>query len=109
MDQAYALGEAAVEFVRGRQRRHALYARPRQALSLVHRRGTAGGCRQPGKEKCRNYITRDGFGITPRPWLYLSPLIAGEASPDYRHGMPVYVRLKTPGAAETEKAFPVPR
>ena len=46
------------------------------------------------KQMPRNFITRDGFGVTDKALEYLSPLIAGEAYPSYRKGMPVYVRLK---------------
>ncbi|MGH8035832.1 MAG: diphosphate--fructose-6-phosphate 1-phosphotransferase, partial [Lysobacterales bacterium] len=43
----------------------------------------------------RNYITRDGFGITPAARRYLEPLILGESYPPYdRQGLPRYVRLK---------------
>jgi 6-phosphofructokinase 1 len=43
----------------------------------------------------RNYITRDGFGITPAARRYLEPLIQGESYPPYdRQGLPRYVRLK---------------
>ena len=42
----------------------------------------------------RNYITRDGFGITDAARDYLAPLIVGEAYPDYSKGLPKYVRLK---------------
>ncbi len=46
------------------------------------------------KKMPRSFITRDGFGITPAAREYLAPLIEGEAYPDYRNGLPVYVRLK---------------
>ena len=39
--------------------------------------------------------SKDGFGITPAGRAYFEPLIAGEAYPDYKNGMPVYTRLKT--------------
>jgi 6-phosphofructokinase 1 len=43
----------------------------------------------------KNFITRDGFGITDKCRTYLSPLIEGEDYPPYdKHGMPKYVRLK---------------
>mgnify|MGYP001258541503 CR=1 FL=1 len=42
----------------------------------------------------RNYITDDGYGITPPCRRYLSPLIVGEDYPPYRNGLPDYVRLK---------------
>jgi hypothetical protein len=42
----------------------------------------------------RGFITRDGYGITPKARAYLAPLIRGEAPPPYRDGLPQYVRLK---------------
>ena len=42
----------------------------------------------------RNFITRDGFNITEQARQYLEPLIQGEAYPEYKKGLPVYVRLK---------------
>ena len=41
----------------------------------------------------RNYITKDGFGITAAARRYLEPLIAGESPPPYRNGLPDYVEL----------------
>ena len=46
------------------------------------------------KKMPRNFITRDGFGITEAARNYLAPLIEGEAYPEYRNGLPRYVRLK---------------
>jgi ATP-dependent phosphofructokinase / diphosphate-dependent phosphofructokinase len=40
------------------------------------------------------YIREDGFGITHACRRYLEPLIAGEAYPPYRNGLPDYVRIK---------------
>jgi len=42
----------------------------------------------------REFITADGYGITDSCRQYLSPLIAGEDYPPYRDGLPDYVRLK---------------
>ena len=42
----------------------------------------------------RSFITRDGFAITDAARDYLAPLIVGEAYPNYRAGLPRYVRLK---------------
>ena len=42
----------------------------------------------------KSYITKDGFGITPRCRTYLSPLIKGEDYPPYKNGLPQYVQLK---------------
>jgi len=48
------------------------------------------------KEKMmpRDFITEDGFHITPKCRTYLSPLIQGEAPPPYKNGLPDYVKLK---------------
>lgn len=39
------------------------------------------------------FVTPDGFHITDIARRYLFPLIAGEAAPPYREGLPEYVRL----------------
>ena len=96
VEQAYALGKAGVEFalagknavmpaiVRGSGKRYSW------------RIGEAPLHKVANKEKMmpKRYITRDGFGITAAGREYLAPLIAGEAYPEYRNGMPRYVRLK---------------
>ena len=46
------------------------------------------------KKVPREYITTDGFGITQVCRRYLEPLVAGEAYPPYRNGLPDYVRIK---------------
>ena len=46
------------------------------------------------KKMPRHYITEDGFGITAACRSYLSPLIQGEDYPSYRHGLPIYAKLK---------------
>jgi 6-phosphofructokinase 1 len=46
------------------------------------------------KKLPREYIREDGFGITSACRRYLEPLIAGEAYPPYREGLPAYVRIK---------------
>jgi 6-phosphofructokinase 1 len=45
----------------------------------------------------RSFITRDGFGITPKCRAYLEPLIRGEDYPPFRNGLPRYVTLKNVG------------
>ena len=42
----------------------------------------------------RNFITKDGLGITDKCRAYLAPLIKGEDYPPYKDGLPQYVRLK---------------
>jgi 6-phosphofructokinase 1 len=112
VDQAYALGEAAVKFalrgdnavmpciVRGRGKRYSWSIGEAKLEDIAN----------VEKKMPRNYITRDGFGVTDEAIAYLSPLIAGEAYPNYRNGMPVYVRLKnTPVPRKLKKRFKVGR
>ena len=44
----------------------------------------------------RDFITADGYRITPACRRYLAPLINGEAFPRFRDGLPEYVALRTP-------------
>ncbi|HJU24924.1 MAG TPA: 6-phosphofructokinase [Casimicrobiaceae bacterium] len=46
------------------------------------------------KKLPRDYIAKDGYGITDKARAYLSPLVKGEAPPPYRDGLPQYVRLR---------------
>ena len=46
------------------------------------------------KKMPRRFISKDGFGITSAGRAYFEPLIAGEAYPAYKNGMPVYTQLK---------------
>jgi 6-phosphofructokinase len=46
------------------------------------------------KKLPRNFLTADGFGITAACRRYLEPLVAGEAYPPYKDGLPDYVRIK---------------
>ncbi len=53
----------------------------------------------------RDFITKDGFGITPKCKRYLSPLIQGEDYPKYQDGLPVYVTLKNVAVAKKLPVF----
>jgi 6-phosphofructokinase 1 len=53
----------------------------------------------------RDFITRDGFGITEKCRRYLAPLIQGEDYPKYRNGLPVYVTLKNVAVPKKLPAF----
>jgi ATP-dependent phosphofructokinase / diphosphate-dependent phosphofructokinase len=53
----------------------------------------------------RDFISRDGFGITPKCKRYLTPLIQGEDYPKYQDGLPVYVTLKNVAVAKKLPAF----
>jgi len=96
LDQAYAVGKAAVEFaLRGHNAVMPTIVRVsdrpyRWKIGMAKLSDVA------NREKMlpRSYITKDGFGITAACRRYLAPLINGEAYPPYENGMPKYVTLK---------------
>jgi ATP-dependent phosphofructokinase / diphosphate-dependent phosphofructokinase len=58
------------------------------------------------KKMPKNFMTRDGFGITAAARRYLSPLIHGEAPLPYgRDGLPRYVHLKNVAVTKRLAAF----
>jgi 6-phosphofructokinase 1 len=58
------------------------------------------------KKMPKNFISRDGFGITAAARRYLAPLIRGEAPLPYgKDGLPRYVRLKNVAVAKKLAAF----
>jgi 6-phosphofructokinase 1 len=96
VDQAYAVGKAAVEF--------ALAGKNAVMPAIVRGKGKKYSWRigeaklsdvaNVEKKMPRNYISRDGFHITDAAREYLSPLIQGEDYPKYKNGIPQYARLK---------------
>ena len=53
------------------------------------------------KKLPKNFIRRDGYGITAATRKYLAPLMRGEAPPPYRaDGLPDYVALKNVAVAK---------
>ena len=96
LEQSYAVGKAAVELaLRGE---NAVMPAIVRVSDRPYRwkLGVAPLAKVANREKMlpRNFITRDGYGITARARAYLAPLIRGEAPPPYRDGLPRYVRLK---------------
>ncbi len=96
VEQAYASGAAAIEMALAGK--NAVMATIERGKGKKYRWkiGEADLNKVANVEKMmpRNYITRDGFGITEAAKDYLSPLIAGEDYPPYRNGIPQYARLK---------------
>jgi ATP-dependent phosphofructokinase / diphosphate-dependent phosphofructokinase len=96
VEQAYAVGKAAVEFaVKGKNAVMPIIVRK----SAKPYRWTIGEAPLSAianleKQVPRNFITADGFGITAACRNYLAPLIGGEDYPPYKSGMPDYVELK---------------
>jgi ATP-dependent phosphofructokinase / diphosphate-dependent phosphofructokinase len=96
-EQAYAVGQAAVEYARkGANAVMPVIVRTSDS-PYRWRIEPAPLDRIANREKKlpRSYLTRDGFGITAAARKYLSPLIRGEAPPPYgKDGLPGYVALK---------------
>ncbi|MCH9674456.1 MAG: 6-phosphofructokinase [Gammaproteobacteria bacterium] len=102
VEQAYALGKAAVEFaIEGKNAVMPTIVRTSNA-PYAWEIGSADLADVANVEKMmpRDYITEDGFGITAACREYLAPLIAGEDYPPYRDGLPDYVRLKNAPVAK---------
>jgi 6-phosphofructokinase 1 len=97
VEQAYAVGEAAVKFA---------LAGKSGVMPVIKRTSNnpyrwkieeAQLGRMANREKMmpKSYIAADGMGITPAAKRYLAPLIRGEDYPPYdRDGLPKYVRMK---------------
>lgn len=96
LDQAYALGRAAVEYaVKGYNAIMPVIIRE-QDTPYQWSIGQVPLAKVANQEKIipAEFIADDGMGITESCKTYLRPLIQGEAYPDYRQGLPDYVRLK---------------
>ena len=94
--QAYAVGEAAVQFaLEGKNAVMPVIKRKKTKL-YEWEIGEAPLSRVANIEKKmpKSFITKDGFGITGKAREYLAPLIRGEDYPPYKNGLPQYVRLK---------------
>jgi 6-phosphofructokinase 1 len=96
VEQAYAVGKAAVELaVKGMSAVMPAIVRKsaspyRWVVSSVPLDQVA----NQEKKVPRDFITEDGFGITAACRKYLEPLIAGEDYPPYVKGLPDYVKIK---------------
>lgn len=96
IEQAYAVGKAAVEFA---------LAGKNAVMPTIVRKSDSPYQWEIGSvdlkdvanvEKMipREFISEDGFSITSACRAYLQPLIAGESYPPYKNGVPDYVLLK---------------
>lgn len=96
LEQAYAVGKAAVELaISGQSAVMPTIVR----LSDSPYRWEIGSVALEDvanveKKMPADFISDDGFGITDKCRAYLAPLIEGEDYPPYRNGLPHYVRLK---------------
>lgn len=96
VEQAYAVGQAAVEFALAGKNAVLPVILRGKGKKYSWRIGEAKLSAVANVEKMmpRSYISRDGFHITDKAREYFAPLIAGEDYPGFRKGLPVYARLK---------------
>ena len=96
VEQAYAVGKAAVELALGGHNAVMPVIVRKSSKPYRWSIGAAPLSKIANQEKKlpRSFITADGFGITAACRQYLLPLIGGENYPPYRAGLPVYVQLK---------------
>lgn len=96
VEQAYALGKAAVEFaVKGKNAVMPIIVRkPGKTYKWTIGEAKLADVANQEKHMPRNFITKDGFHITQACRNYLQPLIQGEDYPPYKNGLPQYVKLK---------------
>ncbi|WP_296933694.1 6-phosphofructokinase [uncultured Marinobacter sp.] len=96
VEQAYAVGQAAVEMaIEGKQALMPTIVRE-QAKPYRWKIGEAPLSEVANQEKKMpiHFITDDGFGITQDCRDYLEPLIAGESFPPFDNGLPRVARLQ---------------
>lgn len=96
VEQAYALGKAAVDMaLAGKNAVMPALIRDQDAPYQWHiEEAPLDQVANVEKPMPRDYITEDGFGITEKARTYLAPLIQGEDYPPYQNGLPVYARIK---------------
>jgi 6-phosphofructokinase 1 len=102
VDQAYAMGKAAVEYaLKGHNSVMPTIDRVSDK-PYKWKVGMAPLAKVANVEKMmpKNFITADGFGITEKCRTYLAPLMKGEDYPPYQDGLPKYVRLKNVAVAK---------
>jgi 6-phosphofructokinase 1 len=100
LEQAYAVGRAAVEFaIAGR---NAVMPAIRRLSDAPYRWDIIAAplSEIANQEKLLppSFISADGFGITEAARRYLAPLIVGEAYPPFTDGLPDYVKLRNVAA-----------
>ena len=96
VEQAYAVGQAAVEKALEGKRSIMVTIERNSGGEYSWSLGEAPLTDVANVEKMmpRNFITEDGFGITQEARDYLQPLIMGEDYPPYKNGVPEYAQLK---------------
>jgi ATP-dependent phosphofructokinase / diphosphate-dependent phosphofructokinase len=105
--QAYQLGQKAVELALAGRNAVMPTVERISDVPYKYKIGVAELAKVANVEKFmpRDFITKDGFGITDKCKRYLTPLIQGEDYPKYKGGLPVYVTLKNVAVAKKLERF----
>jgi len=102
VEQSYAVGKAAVELALAG--RNAVMPAIERTSDKPYRWKIAVApltdVANVEKKLPRDFITRDGLGITPMARAYLGPLMKGEDPPPFRDGLPQFTRLKNVAVAK---------
>ncbi|MGF1546454.1 MAG: 6-phosphofructokinase [Thiotrichales bacterium] len=107
VEQAYAMGQAAVELALAGHNSVMPTVVRKSSSPYVWEVGHAPLSEVANVEKFmpRDFISADGYGITDKCREYLYPLIEGEDYPPFENGMPKYVTLKNLAVAQMLPAF----
>ncbi|MBD3669344.1 MAG: 6-phosphofructokinase [Gammaproteobacteria bacterium] len=100
VEQAYAMGKAAVQLALKGENSVMPTVDRTSNKPYRWKVGVAPLNKVANVEKMmpKNFISKDGFGITNKCREYLEPLIKGEDYPPYdKNGLPKYIRLKNVG------------
>lgn len=96
VEQAYAMGKAAVEFALSGKNAvmPTIVRKPGKRYRWEVGQANLSDVANVERKMPREYISADGFGITESCRAYLQPLIQGEDYPPYKNGLPQIARLK---------------
>lgn len=96
LQQAYKLGQKAVEFALAKENNIMVNIIRKSTKPYRYTIGKVPLAEVANREKKLppDFISRDGMHITKKCREYLLPLIQGENYPPYQQGLPRYVRLK---------------
>lgn len=109
-DHAWAVGEQAVQYALAGE--HGVMPVIRRVSDAPYRwkveKAPLSKVANAEKKMPKNFIRRDGYGITEACRRYLEPLIRGEALPPFgKDGLPSYVKLKNVGVKPCLAAYPI--
>jgi hypothetical protein len=109
VDQAYAMGKAAVELaISGKSAVMPTIVRTSDSPYQWHTsHAELKDVANVEKMMPADFISEDGFGITEACRRYLQPLIMGEDYPPYKNGLPDYVTMKKQMIAKKLPEFTV--